>query len=120
MFEFTSNALWCYPNVKLEIRNLSLITSTAPIFLQFNYFRQNLEENVTFTFFFLVLPQISLVKYYETIKILMQIFVYFKLHFHNEGLDCEKIILRCFFATDLFYLHEKFQPSQSSPSHSFL
>ena len=40
--------------------------------------------------FFLVLPQISLVKYYETIKILMQIFVYFKLHFHNEGLDCEK------------------------------
>ena len=29
MFEFTSNALWCYPNVKLEIRNLSLITFTA-------------------------------------------------------------------------------------------
>ena len=45
------NLLWCYPNVKLEIRNLSLITSTAPIFLQFNYFRQNLEENVTFYFF---------------------------------------------------------------------
>ena len=30
------NALCCYPNVKLEIRNLSLITFTAPIFLQFN------------------------------------------------------------------------------------
>ena len=43
------NPLWCYPNVKLEI---SLITSTAPIFLQFNYFRPNLEENVTFTFYF--------------------------------------------------------------------
>ena len=34
----------------------------------------------------LVLPQISLVKYYETIKILMQIFWYFRSHFHNvEG-----------------------------------
>ena len=51
--QISSNALWCYPNVKLEIRNLSLITSTAPIFLQFNYFRQNLEENVTFIFYFL-------------------------------------------------------------------
>ena len=45
----------------------------------------------------LVLPQISLVKYYETIKILMQIFVYFKLHFHNEGLDCEKNYFEMFF-----------------------
>ena len=35
-------ALWCYPNVKLEIRNLSLITSTAPIVLQINYFRENI------------------------------------------------------------------------------
>ena len=51
-FFWQYNPLWCYPNVKLEIRNLSLITSTAPIFLQFNYFRQNLEENVTFTFYF--------------------------------------------------------------------
>ena len=39
------------------------------------------------------------------------------MHFHNEGLDCEKNYLRCFFATGLFYLHEKFQLSQSSPSH---
>ena len=46
---------------------------SAPIFQQYNYFRQNLEENVTFTFF-LVLPQLSRVKYYETIKILMEIF----------------------------------------------
>ena len=68
---------------------------SSPIFQQYNYFRQNLEENVTF--FFLVLPQISLVKYYETIKILMQIFVYFKLHFHNEGLDCEKNYFEMFF-----------------------
>ena len=82
------NALCGYPHVKVSIRDLSQISTAAPIFQLYIYFRQNLEENVTFTFFFLVLPQISLVKYYETIKILMQIFVYFKLHFHNEGLDC--------------------------------
>ena len=41
-------ALCCYTNVKWEIKNLSLITSIAPIFLQFNYFRQNLEQNFTF------------------------------------------------------------------------
>ena len=45
-------ALCCYTNVKWEIKNLSLITSIAPIFLQFNYFRQNLEQNFTFTFYF--------------------------------------------------------------------
>ena len=27
----------------------------------------------------------------------MQIFVYFKLHFHNEGLDCEKNYFEMFF-----------------------
>ena len=81
-------ALCGYPHVKVSIRDLSQISTAAPIFQLYIYFRQNLEENVTFTFFFLVLPQISLVKYYETIKILMQIFVYFKLHFHDEGLDC--------------------------------
>ena len=32
-----NNALCCYPNVKLSVRNLSLNTSTAPVFLQFNY-----------------------------------------------------------------------------------
>ena len=45
----------------------------------------------------LVLPQISFVKYYETIKILMQIFEYFRSHFHNEGGDCEKSYFEVFF-----------------------
>ena len=49
---FTLSALCCYTNVKWEIKNLSLITSIAPIFLQFNYFRQNLEQTFTFTFYF--------------------------------------------------------------------
>ena len=37
-------ALWCYPHVKWEIENLSQITTTVPIFLQFNYFRQKYLE----------------------------------------------------------------------------
>ena len=37
-------ALWGYLHVKWEIENLSQITSTAPIFLQFNYFRQKYLE----------------------------------------------------------------------------
>ena len=37
---------------KNGIRYSNQISTTAPILLQFNYFRQNLEENVTFTFYF--------------------------------------------------------------------
>ena len=36
---------------KNGIRDSNQISTTAPIFLQFNYFRQNLEEIVTFTFY---------------------------------------------------------------------
>ena len=46
------NALCGYPIGKMEIRDSSQISTTAPIFQQYNYFRQNLEENVTFTFYF--------------------------------------------------------------------
>ena len=47
---------------------------------------------------FLVLPQISLVKYYETIKILMQIFWYFRSHFHNVAGPGEKSYFEVFFS----------------------
>ena len=40
-----------YPHVKVSIRDLSQISATSPIFQQYNYFRQNSEENVTFTFY---------------------------------------------------------------------
>ena len=36
--------LWGYPHVKWEIDNLSQITTTAPIFLLSNYFRQKYLE----------------------------------------------------------------------------
>ena len=39
-----SNALCCYPHVKLEIGNLIQIITTAPIFQQSHYFRQKYLE----------------------------------------------------------------------------
>ena len=47
------NALCCYPNVNGAIRNLSLNTSTASIFLQFNYFRENIWVKIWVQFHFL-------------------------------------------------------------------
>ena len=35
-------SLCCYPNIKVAVRSLSLITSTAPFVLQINYFRENI------------------------------------------------------------------------------
>ena len=48
-----SNALCCYPNVNGAIRNLSLNTPTATIFLQFNYFRENIWVRIWVQFHFL-------------------------------------------------------------------
>ena len=47
-----TNALCGYPHVKVSIRDLGQFSTTASIFQQYNYFRQNSEENVTFTFYF--------------------------------------------------------------------
>ena len=46
---------------------------------------------------FLVLPQISLVKYYETIKILMQIFSYFQIPFSQWRGSAQKSYFEVFF-----------------------
>ena len=46
-------ALCCYPNINSAIRNLGLNTPTAPIFLQFNYFRENIWVIIWVQFHFL-------------------------------------------------------------------
>ena len=61
---------------------------------------------------FLVLPQISLVKYYETIKILMQIFWYFRSHFHNVAGPGEKSYFEGFFSVELFIVKMEFEISK--------
>ena len=47
------NALCCYPNINSAIRNLGLNTPTAPIFLQFNCFRENIWVIIWVQFHFL-------------------------------------------------------------------
>ena len=49
---FTS-ALWGYPNVNGSVRNFSQNTSTAPIFLLFNYCRENIWVTISAQFHFL-------------------------------------------------------------------
>jgi len=63
-----------YPHVKVSIRDLGQFSTTASIFQQYNYFRKIWRKMSLSLSTFLVLPQISLVKYYETIEILLQIF----------------------------------------------
>ena len=50
---YDHNALCCYPNINSAIRNLGLNTPTAPIFLQFNYFRENIWVIIWVQFHFL-------------------------------------------------------------------
>ena len=42
LYQFRSTALCSYPLVKMEIQDSIQILTTAPIFLQSNYFRQNI------------------------------------------------------------------------------
>ena len=46
-------ALYCYPNENGSVRNLSLNTSTVPIFSLFNYFRENIWATIEAQFRFL-------------------------------------------------------------------
>ena len=71
-------ALWAKLLRKWEIGK---ITSWTLIFWKLYYFRWIWRKMSLSLSIFLVLPQISLVKYYETIKILMQIFSYFQIPF---------------------------------------
>ena len=47
-----NNALCGYPIAKMEIKDSSQISTTAPIFLYYNYFRQNIWVNILVHFHF--------------------------------------------------------------------
>ena len=65
------NALCCYLNVNGAIRNLSLNTSTAPIFLQFNDFRKNIwvRMNVQFHFLYIFVGRVD--RIHKTLNLTM-------------------------------------------------
>ena len=76
---FFNNALCCYPNGNGAIRNLSLNTSTASIFLQFNYFRENIWVRIWVQFHFLYIFVGRVDRIYKTSHITMLSFYFFPL-----------------------------------------
>ena len=76
--QLANNALCCYPHVKLEIGNLSQITTTAPIFLLFNYFRENIWVTLWMQFHFLCIYLQDELDYYTILGVFT--------HFHQKTL----------------------------------
>ena len=50
LLKIKTSALSSYSHVKVSIRGLSLISTTAPIFKQFHYFRHNIWVNIDFRY----------------------------------------------------------------------
>jgi len=79
------NALCCYPNVNGAIRNLSLNTPTATIFLQFNYFRENIWVRIWVQFHFLYIFVGRVERIYKTSHITMLSFYFFPSDLQSFG-----------------------------------
>ena len=82
-------ALCCYPNINGAIRNLSLNTPTATIFLQFNYFRGNIWVRIWVQFHFLYIFVGRVDRIHKTSHITMLSFCFFPSNLRSFG---EKII----------------------------
>ena len=80
-----SSALCCYPNVNGSVRNLSLNTSTAPIFLQFNYFRENIWVIIWVQFHFLYIFVGRVDRIHKTSHITMLSFYFFPSDLQSFG-----------------------------------
>ena len=80
-----TNALCCYPNVNGAIRNLSLNTPTATIFLQFNYFRENIWVRIWVQFHFLYIFVGRVERIYKTSHITMLSFYFFPSDLQSFG-----------------------------------
>ena len=93
-----TNALCGYPLVKMELEIQTRFLPRLPFSCN-SIISDKIWRKMSLSLsIFLVLPQISLVKYYETIKILMQIFWYFRSHFHNVAGPGEKSYFEVFFS----------------------
>ena len=95
---FPTIALCGYPLVKMELEIQTRFLPRLPFSCN-SIISDKIWRKMSLSLsIFLVLPQISLVKYYETIKILMQIFWYFRSHFHNVAGPGEKSYFKVFFS----------------------
>ena len=79
--DLKTNALCGYPLVKMELEIQTRFLPRLPFSCN-SIISDKIWRKMSLSLsIFLVLPQISLVKYYETVKILMQIFSYFQIPF---------------------------------------
>ena len=93
-----NSALCGYPLVKMELEIQTRFLPRLPFSCN-SIISDKIWRKMSLSLsIFLVLPQISLVKYYETIKILMQIFWYFRSHFGNVEGPREKCYFEVFFS----------------------
>ena len=98
-FKYISNIALCgYPLVKMELEIQTKFLPRLPFSCNSIISDKIWRKMSLLLSIFLVSPQISLVKYYETIKILMQIFWYFRSHFHNVAGPGEKSYFEVFFS----------------------
>ena len=79
------NALCCYPNVIGAFRNLSRNTSTATIFMLFNYFRENIWVLIWVQFHFLGIFVGRVERIYKTPHITMLSFCFFPSDLQSFG-----------------------------------
>ena len=85
LFSAFHNPLCCYLNVNGAIRNLSLNTPTATIFLQFNYFRENIWVRIWVQFHFLYIFVGRVERIYKTPHITMLSFYFFPSDLQSFG-----------------------------------
>ena len=85
LFDLRINALCCYPNVNGSVRNSSMNTSTAPIFLQFNCFRENIWVifKVQFHFLYIFVGRVDRIR--KTSHITMLSFYLFPSNLQSFG-----------------------------------
>ena len=73
---WSSIALCCYPNANGAIRNLSLNTPTATIFLLFNYFKDNIWVRINAQFHFLHKFVVRVDMIHKTTNLSMPLFTF--------------------------------------------
>ena len=90
---------------------------SAPIFQQYNYFRQNSEKNVTFTFYFFSFASNFPCKIlWDNKNIDANIFIFSNSIFTKMGAPDKKFILRFFSRHEVICLCAKFQVYLTPPS----
>ena len=86
-----TNALCCCLKLKVAVRNLSLTTSTANIFLVFNYFRENIWVKIQMQFHFLHIFVGRVDKIHKTAYLIMLSLCFFPSDLRSFGDELNRL-----------------------------